>query len=138
MSQVVIVQAFKTHLSILRICYFFIYFFVQGYIDCVFEGRFSLVTSSGHTIYYLMAETCFPPVCHLTPPCNTSQHLCPPAPSIICPPHVSIPPLASAVFQVFLSLYVVIFLLAVFHLFCLVLHCVSVSGVTSVVLPYGR
>lgn len=24
------------------------------------------------------------------------------------------------------------------HFFCLVLHCVSVSGVTSVVLPYGR
>lgn len=33
-------------------------------------------------------------------------------------------------------LYVVIFLLTVFHFFCLVLHCVS--GVTSVVLPYGR
>lgn len=106
---------------------------------CV-QMKFSLVASRGHTVNCLTTLFNVASWKHTTPP-TLLQHVCPPSLS----PHPSSTHhmYSSCPLRLLCSRSSFLYMLLILrwrcsHFFCLILHCVSVSGVTSVVLPYGR
>lgn len=102
--------------------------------------KISLAASRGQSVNCLTALFNVASWNHTTPP-TLSQHVCPPSLS----PHPSSTHhmYSSCPLRLLCSRSSFLYMLLILHwrcshFFCLVLHCVSVSGVTSVVLPYGR
>lgn len=132
---------------LLELCITF-FFFLEMWANCRVGRLFNFfVLKVGVWVRVVVRRLCVNVFCSF-PLTRSSTAVIPVVPASlhhhIHPSHVSIPLPVSALFRVFLPLRVIIFPLAaascvlVFSPLFLVLHCVSVSGVTSVVLPYGR